>query len=322
MFGDRIDDAVFSWDEGSLWSRFFAAPRQPFMPRNTEWQRELESAIRPLRNEFSSGAARKSHSVSEPKRRSRSRTAGSFPSGATNFSRSIAALLSSQISCFGHARHCITAFNVAVCRAWPKPQEAGPSSNLQKTLDSRNAWIFKREVQTSIESGLMRQRRSTKEKKPITPNLEPLKEKTLENYDFSIAFAIDDVNRLLRAAFDDRMNSIGLPNATWRIISVLSRENGLSQVELSRRLSLSRVSIGWLIDRLIETGHVERREDNQDRRVWRVFLTKQAQADLNKMIQLAHEFCAQIFSGLTPQDINKFRKSLNTIRNELLRVKR
>jgi len=136
--------------------------------------------------------------------------------------------------------------------------------------------------------------------------------------DFEIAFSIDDVNRLLRLAFDERMNALGLTKSSWRLISTLSRENGMSQVELSRRLGMSRVSIGWLIDRLEKSGHVERRADANDRRVWRVFLTTTAETEIDVMSDLAHKFCKEVFSPLSDQQFEDLWKSLRAVRKQLL----
>lgn len=136
--------------------------------------------------------------------------------------------------------------------------------------------------------------------------------------DFEVAFAIDDVNRLLRLAFDERMNAVGLTKSSWRLISSLSREDGLSQVELARRLGMTRVSVGWLVDRLAESGHVERRADARDRRVWRVFLAGRAETEIGVMSALAHKFCSQVFSCLSAEEFAIFGSSLSAVRKQLL----
>lgn len=137
------------------------------------------------------------------------------------------------------------------------------------------------------------------------------------NRDFEIAFAIDDVNRMLRTAFDQQMTEIGLTKASWRLISALSREDGLSQVELARRLGINRVSAGWSIDRLAESGLLERRADENDRRIWRVYLTNKAHSEVEIMSNLAHEFCKEVFSTVEPEDLQSFIQSLRLIRRQL-----
>lgn len=144
--------------------------------------------------------------------------------------------------------------------------------------------------------------------------------KDTDRRDFEIAFSIDDVNRLLRLAFDERMNEMGLTKSSWRLISALSREDGMSQVELSRRLGMSRVSIGWLVDRLVKSGHVERRADSNDRRVWRVYLTPSAETEIGVMSDLAHEFCGEVFSTLSNQQFEALWASLRTVRKQLLNL--
>ena len=146
------------------------------------------------------------------------------------------------------------------------------------------------------------------------------KPQVADRRDFEIAFSIDDVNRLLRLAFDERMNAMGLTKSSWRLISTLSREDGMSQVELSRRLGMSRVSIGWLVDRLVKSGHVERRADSSDRRVWRVFLTRSAETEIGVMSDLAHEFCGEVFSTLSDKQFEALWESLRMVRKQLLTI--
>jgi len=142
--------------------------------------------------------------------------------------------------------------------------------------------------------------------------------KDADRRDFEIAFSIDDVNRLLRLAFDERMDALGLTKSSWRLISNLSREDGMSQIELSRRLGISRVSTGWLIDRLEKSGRVARRADSSDRRVWRVYLTVDAKTEIDTMSTLAHEFCNQVFSALSKQQFEDLWSNLRTVRKQLL----
>jgi MarR family transcriptional regulator for hemolysin len=71
--------------------------------------------------------------------------------------------------------------------------------------------------------------------------------------------ALVEVTRLLRAAFDTRMQGMGLTGASWRIIFRLSHQDGQTQSALARRLDITPVAVGEAVDRLEKSGHVERR---------------------------------------------------------------
>src|SRR5262245_2952926 len=83
---------------------------------------------------------------------------------------------------------------------------------------------------------------------------------------FDASVALAEVSRLQRAAFDARMQEMGLTGASWRIIFALSRQDGRTQTALARKLDVTPVAVGEAIDRLEKSGHVERCADPDDRR--------------------------------------------------------
>ncbi|MET0546170.1 MAG: MarR family transcriptional regulator, partial [Caulobacterales bacterium] len=128
---------------------------------------------------------------------------------------------------------------------------------------------------------------------------------------------LGDATRLSRAAFDNRVRALGLTGASARALFILAKEDGLSQIELARRLDVSRMALGQTIDRLEKSGHVERRPDPTDRRVWRLHLTKAANDLLPHLAELAADNQAQILENMPEQEVEALKLSLRKITERL-----
>ncbi|MGE3303041.1 MAG: MarR family winged helix-turn-helix transcriptional regulator [Hyphomonadaceae bacterium] len=131
---------------------------------------------------------------------------------------------------------------------------------------------------------------------------------------FDIGFLLADVMRLTRVAFDRHMRALGVTGATWRIIAYLSRSDGRTQIELARQLDVSRVAIGQMIDRLEKSGHVERRADPRDRRVWRIYLTDKAHEITARVLEASRGVHAQMYEGA---DTASLKAGLTRLRDNL-----
>lgn len=135
---------------------------------------------------------------------------------------------------------------------------------------------------------------------------------------FETGFALADVTRLLRMAFDQRMRSLGLTGSTWRVIAQLSREDGQTQALLAERLEISRVALGETVDRLEKSGHVQRRADPTDRRKWHVHLTELSRTILPMMFKTSEVLQSESFRDLSDQDIEHLTRVLSLMRGRLL----
>lgn len=153
------------------------------------------------------------------------------------------------------------------------------------------------------------------------PIAEPELRKEAAHARFDAGFALAEVTRLLRLAFDQRMRRVGLTGATWRVLAYLSREDGQTQASLAQRLEISRVAVGEAVDRLERSGHVERRADPEDRRKWRVHLTQASLDLLPDVFTAATELQAECFSGLTDLDVTQLQTLLARLRDRLVEMK-
>lgn len=133
-----------------------------------------------------------------------------------------------------------------------------------------------------------------------------------------LGFALADVTRLMRAMFDARMRELGLNGSTWRVLAYLYREDGQTQAQLARLLEVSRAAVGQMIDRLEASGHVERRDDQTDRRSWRVHLTAKTHAEVPALIEIVRALEADCFAGLAEDEIAQLGALIAKLRERLI----
>ncbi|WP_066821714.1 MarR family winged helix-turn-helix transcriptional regulator [Sphingomonas mali] len=134
----------------------------------------------------------------------------------------------------------------------------------------------------------------------------------------SLGFLISDVSRLMRRRFDERAREVGATRAQWRTLTTLSRNEGLNQGALADLLEVEPITLCRMIDRLEESGLVERRRDPADRRAWQLFLTDKSKPILADLRRMADDLFVQVLSGMGESERAALGKSLEHIRANLL----
>jgi DNA-binding MarR family transcriptional regulator len=136
----------------------------------------------------------------------------------------------------------------------------------------------------------------------------------------SLGFLISDVSRLMRRRFDERAREVGATRAQWRTLTTLSRNEGLNQGALADLLEVEPITLCRMIDRLEESGLVERRRDPADRRAWQLFLTDKSKPILDDLRRMADDLFVHVLSGLDDSERRALGKSLERMRSNLLNM--
>jgi len=114
---------------------------------------------------------------------------------------------------------------------------------------------------------------------------------------------VSDVARMVRTFADARAREHGMTRAQWMILLRVDRQPGMSQNELAALLEVEPITVGRLIDRLERRGMVERCDDPQDRRIWRLRLTAAALPMLKKIAKARAELNDILTAGLPQKDL-------------------
>jgi len=137
----------------------------------------------------------------------------------------------------------------------------------------------------------------------------------------TIAFLLHDIARQMRHAFDLQARDLGVTRQQWRVLLYVARHDGSTQTELADALDVERISVGRMVDRLVDNGLVERRADPADRRVWRLHLLPLSHDIVNKLSAIGASLEADVLAGIPADKCDELRSTLEHIREEVRRVR-
>ena len=135
----------------------------------------------------------------------------------------------------------------------------------------------------------------------------------------TLPFEIGETAHALRKAFDRRACEFGVTRAQWKVLLKVSRRPGLRQNELADLLEVEPITLSRIVDRLQESGLVERQSDASDRRAWLLFVTAKAQPLVTRLQKVSDELTAEAFAGIDPEDIETTRRVLAHARDNASR---
>lgn len=134
-----------------------------------------------------------------------------------------------------------------------------------------------------------------------------------------VGFLLHDVARYFRYRFDERARGLGVTRPQWRALLTLARLDGPSQSELAEELEVERITLCRMVDRLAESGLVERRADPNDRRVWRLHLTDTANEIVGQLGEIGLELEEEALARLDERERVMLVEMLSRIADELRR---
>jgi DNA-binding MarR family transcriptional regulator len=132
-----------------------------------------------------------------------------------------------------------------------------------------------------------------------------------------LLFTLGEVQRLVRAYADKQAARYGITRAQWAVLAKVERAEGLKQTELAEQMEMQPITLTRLIDRLCDNGWIERRSDDSDRRVNRLYLLKAARPLLCKLSGLRSELTATALQGINPADAHRLLGNLETIKENV-----
>ena len=128
---------------------------------------------------------------------------------------------------------------------------------------------------------------------------------------------MQSIGHLTRIAFRDFSGALGARFAKhdvtpgqWRFLRVLWEEDGISQRELSERVGAREATTVRSVRSLLSSGLVERHDDADDARKFRIFLTTRAKRLEATLLPYVSEVHAIAERGILRKDIETTRRVL------------
>src|SRR6478736_927867 len=116
----------------------------------------------------------------------------------------------------------------------------------------------------------------------------------------NFGYTIADMTRLLRRVFDRR-----------------AATPGLTQAQLAEELDMEPIAIGRVLDRMQLAGFIERRNDPNDRRCWRLFPVGETPAAMVEMKRIADQLNDEVLEGVSDEDFETVMRVLAAVKVNL-----
>lgn len=105
----------------------------------------------------------------------------------------------------------------------------------------------------------------------------------------------------------------GTPLSHVQVLAMLHDVGTMSVSEISRRLGIAKPNITPLVDRLFESGYVDRQHDENDRRVVNIVLLPAGEQKLDAIrATIARQIQSQA-DGLTVSEFRELNESLSSV---------
>ena len=140
----------------------------------------------------------------------------------------------------------------------------------------------------------------------------------MPNTEEYIGVVISDVARLLRTEFDRRVRRLGITRAQWLVLTRLHRRPGASHSELAEMMEVEKATAGRMIDRLVANGWVERRSEPGDKRVKRVYLTREAERVHKRIWRVAEDTVETALADLSGRESKQLFTLLQRVKETLV----
>jgi DNA-binding MarR family transcriptional regulator len=118
-------------------------------------------------------------------------------------------------------------------------------------------------------------------------------------------------------AFSRRSKEIGESPGRFATLTLIARNPGISQTELSHANGRDKSSLTPVVEDLVRRGLVERKRMSSDRRAWRLNLTPQGKKTLAMMMQCARAHERNLDRVIGRRDRARFLALLKKIAAEI-----
>lgn len=129
-----------------------------------------------------------------------------------------------------------------------------------------------------------------------------------------LLYSIHELSRLISTHADKRMLRMGITHVQWWALMHVYEHEGLSQSALAELMQMGRASLGKLLERLEAKRWIERRDDECDSRVRRVYLRHEAVPIFRYMTEEGKALFKSFLAGISPAEEKRLLADIRTIR--------
>lgn len=134
---------------------------------------------------------------------------------------------------------------------------------------------------------------------------------------FSLHMIMSQVMRLYFQRNYVLLDRLELHPGQVPVVMALSKNGGLSQRELSEKLTVRPSTVAVMLQRMERAGLVRRVPDEKDQRVSRVFLSEKGQTLLDRMREKMETLDQECLKDFTSEEVALLKQFMNRVRENL-----
>jgi len=115
-----------------------------------------------------------------------------------------------------------------------------------------------------------------------------------------------------------QFRALGLYRGQPAVLEALAEEDGRTHSELAAWMHVAPATVTKMIQRMEKVGYVERRDDPEDLRISRVYLTEKGHRVHAQLKEVFETVDAGTFAELTPEERLQLKRLLTRVRANLL----
>ena len=119
------------------------------------------------------------------------------------------------------------------------------------------------------------------------------------DFENTITYLLTPISNAYWAKLEKSMNEINLHSGQVFVLVALWKQDGQSQIELSKNLNVAPPTVNKMVKSLVESGFIQSQRDTKDTRIVRIFLTKKGNDCKNPIEEQWLKLEVQILSNFT-----------------------
>lgn len=131
---------------------------------------------------------------------------------------------------------------------------------------------------------------------------------------------ISSTHRCAKSYRAAKLEGEGLGSCQHVYIFQICRHPGISQEQLSRRISVNKSNVTRQLSSLEQGGFITREPDPDDRRILRVYPTQKAESLFPKVQAVMEEWNRLILEDFTPDEREELIRMMERVREKAVRV--
>jgi len=126
----------------------------------------------------------------------------------------------------------------------------------------------------------------------------------------TILYTLVEICKTHRVRIDKMLKAHGVASGQEMFILSLWRAEGATHAQLAEQMQVQPASISMSLNRMEKAGLIVRRQDEEDLRVWRVYLTEQGRALRQALGEVWMQAEAETIKGLSLEERLLLRRLL------------